>query len=710
MISRSYIPPRDPADEAERLRALEQLKILDTGPEREFDTIVALAADRFDVPTALVSLVAADRQWFKARVGLEACETSRDISFCGHAILGDQTLVVLDALSDHRFAENPLVVGELGIRFYAGAPLTSHSGHKLGTLCLIDNRPRESFSERDVRVLELMASQVVSLIELRRRRIHGRVSTLIGDTSSDAIICANTDNRIVFWNRAAEAMFGWSAAEAMGQSLSTIMPERHRAGHAAEVERIRTGRAPKLQGQTVELVALRRNGEEFPVELSLSVWTDPATGKPAGFASIVRDVSTRKALEAERARTQALLDTVIESMPAAVFVKEAGSRRFALVNRSFEELTQQSRDDLLGRADADFFPAAEAAWFEARDSEVLLSGEMSVVEEPLTRPDGTTRMLRTKKLAIDHDAEGTAQYLLGFADDITSTREAQARLRHLAAHDELTGLANRVTFSERLAEVAASAAGGAVFCIDLDRFKAVNDLYGHHAGDALLVEVAERLQGLAMPGMLVARLGGDELALVAPDLSGEAAGALAHRIVTELAAPYDIRGNVAHVGASVGIALAPIDGADEEELLRNADLALYRAKNDGRGRYRFFELGMDRAARERRELEADLRAGLARGEVVLVYQPLASLESGQIDGFEALARWQHPTRGVIGPEIFIPIAEESGLIVELGRQVLAAALNEAATWAPPLQGRRQSFAASISPQRVRHGCRSCAES
>lgn len=341
-ISRPGAPMVDPAtppilpDETERMAALRALGVLDTPPEPALDVITRLAADRFDSAIALVSLVDSDRQWFKSRHGLDVCETSRADSFCAHCIASDAVMVVPDATLDPRFAVNPLVTGAPNIRFYAAAPLITASGHRIGTLCVIDSRARAAFDERDGEALRLMAGQVMDWLESTRLRQEQRVSQLIAETTTDAFVCSDAHSRIIHWNRAAETMFGWSAAEAVGQTLDLIIPNRHRHGHNMGMARLRARGPTKLVGKTVEVPAMCKAGHEIPIELSLGMWPAEGEGDPEGFAAIIRDVSARKQLEAQRAAAEAMLAqqlAAIEASDEGIAVTDADGR-FIFMNRA----------------------------------------------------------------------------------------------------------------------------------------------------------------------------------------------------------------------------------------------------------------------------------------------------------------------------------------------------------------------------------------
>jgi diguanylate cyclase (GGDEF)-like protein/PAS domain S-box-containing protein len=285
-------------NESDRLASLAEYELKEDDSELHLDAIVQLASKLFDVPIVLVSIVERERQFFSARKGLDVCETGRDVAFCAHALELDDILVIPDAKLDSRFAQNPLVLGEPFIRFYAGMPLASPSGHVLGTLCIIDRRPRNGLSAQDRAHLKALASLVLDKLEVRRLAVAHRAGQTrfeqIAATSPDGIICANHQGRITFWNLACERLFGFDAAQALGSSIDLIVPPRMRGGHGSGLQRVAGGGKPRLVGTTVELEARHENGREFPIELSLSMWQEE--GK-ASFGAIIRDMTSRRADE-----------------------------------------------------------------------------------------------------------------------------------------------------------------------------------------------------------------------------------------------------------------------------------------------------------------------------------------------------------------------------------------------------------------------------
>jgi diguanylate cyclase (GGDEF)-like protein/PAS domain S-box-containing protein len=423
-------------------------------------------------------------------------------------------------------------------------------------------------------------------------------------------------------------------------------------------------------------------------------------GRSASLVAAI-DITARKRAEDEARSTREFLSVVIENVPVSISVKDAADLRYVLVNRAAEEYLGLSREEIVGKTAHDLFPGPTADSVVARDRDQLKSEGCGTLEgHEIQTPRNGVRAANSKRLTI-RGADGQAQYLLVMTEDVTEKLKAEAQIKHLAHHDPLTNLPNRASFNAHFAEAIdrADATGGsfAALCIDLDRFKEINDVFGHSVGDALLCQVSNRMREVA-GNAFIARLGGDEFTMI---LQGsdqpEAAALLAERLREIMVPEFEIEGQRLRAGLSIGIAVYPSDGTSAATLLSNADAALYRSKEDGRGNIRFFEPEMDKRLRERHAIQQDLQSAIARGELELYYQPQATIGGGVI-GFEALLRWHHPSRGLIPPMTFIPIAEESGLIVQIGEWVLREACREAATWPIPLQ-----VAVNLSPVQFRHG-------
>jgi diguanylate cyclase (GGDEF)-like protein/PAS domain S-box-containing protein len=420
-----------------------------------------------------------------------------------------------------------------------------------------------------------------------------------------------------------------------------------------------------------------------------------------GWVATHEDITERRTAEKERDRTKNFLNTVIENVPATLLVKDARERRFVLVNKAGEEFFGVTREQMIGKTDYDFFDKNEADVIAARDTEVIQSGNQLIVEDhPIRTPGRGYRLVTSKRLVIPGEDQKPA-YLLGVIEDITERKQAEAKIAHMAHHDSLTDLPNRTAFNECLLSTLERAATAkdtfAVMCLDLDRFKEVNDVFGHSAGDALLKEIARRLQAEA-GGAFLGRLGGDEFIIIAADgPQPSTAERLSERLLAAVCGDIEIENQVLRVGLTIGVALFPTDGSEPATLIGNADAALYRAKAEARGSIRFFEPEMDERLRDRRTLQHDLRTAVERGDLKLDYQPQARL-GGEVVGFEALVRWCHPTRGIVPPNTFIPIAEENGTIIAIGEWVLREACREAASWQRPLR-----IAVNLSPVQFQHG-------
>lgn len=394
------------------------------------------------------------------------------------------------------------------------------------------------------------------------------------------------------------------------------------------------------------------------------------------------------------AAENALLRMAIEQLPHGMCMFD-GNDRLLLLNRRYLEI--YDLPEHLARPGTSF--AQIIAFIHGRESDASRDAQRPQPgSEGIRRREWLMEDGRTIEIVVTRLPDGSS---VAMHEDVTEQRGAAARIAFLARHDPLTGLHNRAVLREELVRLLARNARGedlALLILDLDQFKPVNDTYGHPTGDLLLREVAKRLTASARGTDLVVRLGGDEFAIVQCGASQPAASTeLARRVIAAMLQPFELGDLVVQIGTSVGIAVAPFDGDEPDALLKNADLALYRAKVDGRGTMRYFEPQMDEGAQARRLLEAELRQALALGQFMLEYQPQLSLDHGRVAGVEALIRWNHPTRGRVPPATFIPLAEETGLVGPIGRWVLVQACRDATGWPETVR-----VAVNVSAVQFRH--------
>lgn len=520
---------------------------------------------------------------------------------------------------------------------------------------------------------------------------------------ADAVVATDREGRVTFMNPAAEDMTGWNVDDARGQPIREVMvlTDRH-TQQPLELPLLRALRRQQTVGIEFGTWIVARDGKQTPIDDSAAPIHDDRFGD-FGAIMAFRDVSARIRIEEALQDSEACFRSVFDHAPAGMVlasldgtIQQANQAMGELLGRPAASLHQGNLADLTHPDD------------RAIDEEHLGRLHRSAVqgvefEKRLVHAAGGEVPVQTGITLLRRGSE--APTLLFQYHDLSRRKAAEAQLAHLAHHDQLTGLANRVRLHDEMQHRIATAQRQgqrlAVMFMDLDLFKQVNDTLGHEAGDVLLREVADRLRACVRETDCVARLGGDEFVVVLSHIqTGERAGQVADKIRASIRAPVPIGGRDVAVGASLGIALYPDDGTDVATLLRCADSALYHAKETGRGQYQFYRPELTEQVARRLDPELGLRLALENGEFELEFQPVISVADARPVAAEALLRWRHPTRGLVMPDTFIPVAEESGMIDAIGTWVLDAACAAATLWRSR-SGGTIDVCVNVSPRQFR---------
>ena len=501
------------------------------------------------------------------------------------------------------------------------------------------------------------------------------------EAAANAIVITDSHGTIIWVNHAFTTMTGYSREEALGNNPRLLKSGEQSVSYYANLwSTISSGKV--WRG---EIVNQRKDGTSYTEEMTITPVTRDVGNPDNYFVAIKQDVTERKRSEEELYRAHQMLQTLLNTIPQRVFWKDRNCS-YVGCNRAFAtDAGLNDPAEIIGKSDFDLVWSETAEVYRTDDKLVMEQGSAKLgYEEIQDRPDGGRVWLRTSKLPLS-DREGKVTGVIGTYEDITDRKVAEDRVQYLAYYDALTGLPNRALLQDRLAKALASARRRkdrvALLFLDLDRFKDINDSLGHSVGDLLLQEVAERLKKWSREQDTVARVGGDEFVIVLTAAKdGADAAVAAERLVHAMSAAIVVQGRTLSVGCSLGISIFPEHGADSETLIKNADAAMYCAKENGGHNFKFFTDDMNAQAVERLTLENGLRLALDKKELFLVYQPQMNIATGKIIGLEALLRWQHPTLGLVPPDKFIRIAENCGLIMPIGEWVLMTACSQARKW------------------------------
>ncbi len=703
-------------EEEERIARLRAYGVLD--PDQELpalDELVRRAQDVAAFPMAWLSFFDGKRERLRARAGISTAYLSREQSFA-FGTEPVQAPIFIEDLAVTDLQTHSLVAAGPRARFLGVLPLIAPDGWVIGTLTVLDRRPRK-LREAERTALANIASIAMARLEARResgavaasraatasnRPLAERLedetrrrraaedglererefSEAVLDSLAGAFFLVSSDGVILRWNAALTAAIGYTGAEiGTMQPIDFISPRDRDHAAAAMREVFEQGREMSLEAEIVD-----RAGNVRPYALS---GKPLRVGERTYMIGVARDITLRKRTEQQMARAKERLDLALTGSRLALWDWDL---------RNGKVYFNESWSSLLGAPprESTFSSDEVTQWNHPEDRDVFaaaLGNAMKGVSEEfdceyrVSNAAGEWIWVHSRGKVTQRDEAGQALRMTGTSHDISKRKRAEERAEYLATRDPLTGLPNRVLLHDRLEQgvfnAARHQAGFAFMFIDLDRFKTINDSLGHQVGDELLKRVAGRLTACVRATDTVARLGGDEFAVILENLEDnddEGAQEVAEKMIAAMGAPMLIDGQHLSTSCSIGISLYPNDGKDSATLMKNADVAMYYAKEKGRNNYQFFSAEMNSRAQERLSVENFLRLALKRNELVLHYQPRMKIATGELVAVEALIRWQHPRRGLLMPEKFIDVAEDSGLIVPIGEWVIEHACAQLRAW------------------------------
>jgi diguanylate cyclase (GGDEF)-like protein/PAS domain S-box-containing protein len=706
------------ATEEERISRLRAYGVLDPDlPLPALDELVRRAQDVAGFPMAWLSFFDGKRERLRARAGVSFAYLPRDQSFA-FAHEAPAAPVFVDDLAVAGHQTHPLVAGGPQVRFLGILPLVAPDGFVVGTLTVLDRAAR-SVRKADRTALANLASLAMARLEARRegaasgsprgeaallatrnlaerldeearrRRVaeenlerEKEFSEAVLESLAGAFYLVSSDGVILRWNAALLAAIGYTGAEVGTMNPLDFVSARDRE-HVEHAMRdvFEQGREMAIEAEIVD-----REGNVRPYALSGRALR---IGERTYMIGVARDITLRKRTEQQMARAKERLDLALTGSRLALWDWDLKNRKVYF---------NESWSSLLGAAprESTFSSDEVMQWNHPDDQGVFkaaIGNAMKGVSEEfdceyrVANVQGEWIWIHSRGKVTQRDDAGQALRMTGTSNNVTKRKRAEERAEYLATRDPLTGLPNRVLLHDRLEQGVFNAArhhtGFAFMFIDLDRFKTINDSLGHQVGDELLKRVAARLTACVRATDTVARLGGDEFAVILENLDDdddEGAQQVAEKMIAAMGAPMLIDNQHLSTSCSIGISLYPADGKDSAALMKNADVAMYYAKEKGRNNYQFFSADMNARAQERLSVENYLRLALRRNELVLHYQPRMKIATGELVGVEALIRWQHPRRGLLAPGKFIDVAEDSGLIVPIGEWVLENACDQIRAW------------------------------